>query len=187
MNLKLITAPLVEPVTRADLVSTDFLRGVDFDLASNQALFDNYLIPHARGLAEQWLDRKIISQTWELSLDNQPENVLFPFGMLSAVSYVKTMAEDDSATVESNYTYTLGDNARLWLRWGKIWTTTTRPYDVLRIGFICGWANAAAVPAAIKQGILIAVSFFHENRQSVNELPDQAKYAMSGYRIIQVT
>jgi uncharacterized phiE125 gp8 family phage protein len=189
-RLNLITGPTAEPVTREDLVATDFFKDVDFDLVKEQTLFDTWLLPHAREMAEQWLNRAIISQTWEMAIDYQPAIIEMPLGQLTSITSVTTIAGDvaETETIENtnNYSYSTGDFARVWLNTGYIWTTTTRPVDVMKIRFVCGWAAAANVPSAIKFGIMLAAVFYYENRQSVNVLPDEAKQAMMKYRIIRM-
>ncbi len=183
-KLELITAPATEPVTRAIITANDYLKDLDFSNAKEVDLFDNYLIPAARMMAEKYMNRAIISQTWELRFDYQPGEFAFPKGNLTSVTSVKTIAEDGTETTEStdNYTVITGDHGRLFLNPSYTWTSTTRPYNLFHVRFVCGWADENAVPEIIQNAIMQTIVQLYENREST-ELPAIAKILMDGYRL----
>lgn len=189
IRYELTTAPSTEPVTISDLQANEFLKSLDLTDAVNIALI-NAFITTARQLAEKYLNRAIISQTWKASFDCFPCVVDFRLGNLVSVSSVKTVNEDSTETTQAagSYSYTVGDGARLWLRDNYSWNTTTRALDVLRIAFLCGWANAAAVPQAIRTAIMITVAYLWTNRESINEsgLPPEARNILHPYKIMEL-
>jgi uncharacterized phiE125 gp8 family phage protein len=182
--LELITGPATEPVTRANIAANDYLKDLDFSNEKEVDLFDNYLIPSARMLTEKYMNRAIISQTWELRFDLQPDYIYFPKGNLTSVSTVKTISETGIETTEtsSHYTVVTGENGLLFLNPGYSWTSTTRPRSMFHVRFVCGWADADNVPEIIKNAIMQTLVHLYENREST-VIPGIAKILMDGYKI----
>jgi uncharacterized phiE125 gp8 family phage protein len=58
----------------------------------------------------------------------------------------------------------------------------------LIVNFVCGYTNAAAVPQAIKQAMLLIIGHLYENRSDVltgtqiNEMPLASRYLLEPYR-----
>jgi uncharacterized phiE125 gp8 family phage protein len=188
MRYTLITAPASEPVTISDLTGNEFLKSIDLTDPANIAMIES-LIKSSRQLAEEHTGRAIITQTWELIDDCAKCFYEFQKGNLTAVSSVKIVAEDSTETTEvsTKYSISTGDYARLWLREGQSWTESERMYEKIKIRFVCGWANAATVPPAIKHAIMVAVAYFWTNRESVNEagLPPESKRILAPFRLIE--
>src|SRR5690606_86660 len=60
----------------------------------------------------------------------------------------------------------VSEPARLVPAHGKSWPATRVQVNAVQIKYVAGWANAAAVPAAIKQWMLLQIGAMYENRQS---------------------
>lgn len=180
-----ITGPATEPLTISDLSTCDYLKGVDLTLTSEIALFNSYLIPSARQTVEGYLDRKLISQTWDIIFDYALDRVDFPFGQLISVTSVKIISDTDTETTDSSSKYSIqtGDNGALWLRQGYSWTTTLRPYRSFKIRFVCGYANAASVPAAIKTAMMMTIANYYEHRETVGTLEPNVKNILLPYKL----
>ena len=60
--------------------------------------------------------------------------------------------------------------------------------NALQLNFVCGYANAAAVPQPIKQALYMIIGHLYENRQDVitgtqvNEIPMASEYLLQPYR-----
>ena len=176
MSLTLITAPSLEPMTLAEAKLHLRVDGTDEDDLITA------LIVAARRRAEHLLTRALITQTWELTLDEFPaaDIQLLKPGVLSIVS-VKYL---DSAGVEQTVDsadYAL-DAATIpgWvlLASGASWPTTYDGANAVRVRFTCGYGPAASdVPADVVAWCKLQVGALYRNRegvaagQSVAELP----------------
>lgn len=165
MSLQLITGPTVEPVTLAEAKAQ--MRKPDS--AEDSLITDK--IAAAREEAEQYLDRALISQTWELTLDGfVDENgcalveIELPKARLLSVTSITYTAPDGTTAVMSPGDYVLdaaADNKPGWVipKYGTSWPATHPSANSVRIRFVCGYgATAASVPKAIKEWILKRVA-----------------------------
>ena len=185
MSLTIYAQPTEEPITAAEARAW-LKQSSDVD----DTWITNVLIPAARRVAEREMNRAIISQTWDLELDCQPEIITLPLGLVTAVTYVKTVADDDTETTESSTeTYHAEtDKAahnRIFLRLGATWTTTTRARGVMKIRYVVGWDDAASVPEDIKQGLCALVAHYYYNRGSIgsSDIPSVAADLLANWRI----
>jgi uncharacterized phiE125 gp8 family phage protein len=153
--------------------------------------------------AQNWLEtisnRKFLSQTWRVYLDRFPDGdrIYVPFGQLTSVAHVKFT---DSANVQ--YTFdsskyhvaTTREPGEIVLAYSQDWPSDTlKTVDAVEVQFTCGWANPAAVPAAIKQSVLMLAAHFYANRENVfvgetsavdeQEIPFGAIAMMTTWRI----
>lgn len=167
MGLKLITPPSTEPVTLTEVKS---------QLRIDSTTEDTYLgtlITAAREYCEMFQNRAFVSQTWELTLDTWPCFPLkLPMPQLVSVTSIKYY---DTANVEttwasSNYFVDVdSETGRVGLGYNiSLPTTTLRPINAVKIRYVAGYADAAAVPLRTKQAILMLVGHMHENRETVS-------------------
>lgn len=121
--------------------------------------------------AEQILGRALMPQTWQLQLDAFPEAfelTRVPVISVANVQYVD--ATGATQTLASNL-YAL-DNANdfgfayLVPAYGSIWPATRDQINAVSVQYVCGYANAAAVPESIKAWIKLQVGAMYENRAS---------------------
>lgn len=140
-KLKLITAPAVEPITDLDEVKKHLRIPVTYT-KDNAHL--TKLIKDARIEVEQFCDRALITQTWEMVFSSQPRKIDFPLGQLSSVTSIKTVADDESEVTESALIYTVekGEEGTAFLKVGQTWTSTSRQYDFFKARFVAGYGNA---------------------------------------------
>lgn len=189
MRLYLNTAPASEPVTLAEVRA--MLR-IPSTVTSHDTAIEGLYIPAARAACEQYMNRRIISQKWEISLDSQPSVIELPGGTVSEVDSVTTYDDDGSTTTTESATTTYhtktGEQAMVWLRNGATWTTTTRAYDVMRIIYTVGWADADAVPDTIRLAVMAAAVHFYDNpgATGADDLPAIVKAALQPWRIYKV-
>ena len=165
--LDLVTGPASEPVTIASLQANEYLKGVDLTDTETAALFTTDIIPSARTAVEEYMNRKLFTQTWNLTLDAPEGHVYFPFGQLQSVSSVKIYNSSNVAVTESSSRYTIktGDNGQLWVNSGSSWATTPRAYNAFVIQFVCGWASAASIPKDITTAIMTLCAYLYYNRE----------------------
>ena len=174
MTLKLISAPLTEPVTLAE-AKAHLRCGDDED-----ALI-GVLIQAAREQAQHLIGRALITQTWEQALDAFPDAEI-ELGM-PPVSSISEIVYIDAAGVQQTLSpalYTL--DTGIEPGWalpvqGAEWPETLDTASAVRVRFVCGYGAAAAVPAAIKSWMLLRIGTLYKMREemvvgrSVSDLP----------------
>lgn len=202
-NLKaytLVTAPATEPVSLTDVKT--FLR---IDGTADDAIL-TMLIASTRRMAEEYTKRALITQSWKLTMDrfSEWEDDILPPGHYTAptpflvngtqaiqlsrqpiqtITHIKTT---NSANVQSTVaaaTYTLDTaTGQILLNEGYSWPSELRARAAVEIQFAAGWANAAAVPDPIKQGILQHISASYTNKVCA-DIPAGSKALYDAFRL----
>jgi uncharacterized phiE125 gp8 family phage protein len=193
-GLKLILAPDHEPIT---LIEARLHLRLDAT-GSPASHPDDALVTSLIKAARQHIDgkdgllsRALITQTWELQLDGFPVNeirlALPPLQSVSSVKY------DDTAGVEQTVaTANYAVDAVTPPGWvipitGFSWPATMETPNAVRIRFVAGYGNAAAVPEPIKAAMKLLIGHLYENReevavaQTVSILPMAAEALLSPY------
>lgn len=127
----------------------------------------------AQAFLETITERKLITQTWRMFLDEFPagDRLVMPFGRLQSVTHLKYT---DTAGVQ--YTFpatsweasTARDPGVLALSYSKTWPTATlRVLDPIEIEFVCGWTTANNVPHDLRAAILLMAAHLYEHRETV--------------------
>lgn len=160
MILSRFAAPAATPV------SLDEARAHCRAETADDTMLQIYLdaaVAHVDG-AEGVLGRCLVTQTWDLTLDAFPAIINVPLPTLSSVTSI-TYVDADGATQTlasnayrvSGQTITPGDAG---------WPSTDNVTGAVTVRFVAGFGNAAAVPAAIKNAILLFVGDSMENREA---------------------
>lgn len=162
MNLRLITAPTVEPV--AVETAKLYLR---VDGTEDNALITS-LIKAAREKGEELARRAFITQTWEMTLDAWPNGYLKlyrpPLQSITSVKYL------DNASVEHLWTDYVFDirNEPGVLFFETIPGDALFESGAILIRYQAGFGNdESSVPEGIKNAILSLVAYWYENRESL--------------------
>ena len=168
MITTLKTAPVLKPLTVEELKWHLYIVG--------DTTWDSHLetlIDAATAWVEQYMCRKLITQTWYAYYDSFPNGDMYiPFGNLSSVTAIKYTDIDDAELTLSSANYYVDTKSvpgRIVLKDGEVWPTTTlRPYNPVEVEFITGYgATYASVPADIKHAMKLLIGHWHENRESV--------------------
>jgi uncharacterized phiE125 gp8 family phage protein len=190
MSLTLITPPAKEPLTLEDTKA--HLRVTindDDDYIST-------LIAVVRERCEAATRRTLITQTWDLFLDQwptwdgyhggqtfEPVNTLLPAGgyvalpkaPLQSVTFVKytDLAGNVNTWDPSNYLIdapvgTRCARGRLSLGWVKVWPIIRPTMNAIQIRMVTGYGDDGnAVPALLRQGMLLDAGTLYETREAV--------------------
>jgi len=168
MILKLITAPAAEPLDTDDVKLN--LR-VDHDAEDTRF---SALIKVARESVETITRRALISQTWELVLDNWPAADWFeiPLPPLQSVTSIQYKDEDGTESTLSASSYivdTDSEPGRVHLADGETWPADTLyPLAAIRVRFVAGYGDEGSdVPESILQAMHLIVGHYYENREAV--------------------
>ena len=152
MPLILIAAPATEPVTSAEVKTSARIDGTEFD--TQIAI----IIPAIRAAAEHELGRRLITQTVEMVLDEFPTNEI-DLTLPDAKSITSVKYLDDSGVEQtlSGAVYSLDDDStpsRVLLKYGQTWPITQDVPNAVRVRFVVGYGDAAAVPSNVKLWII---------------------------------
>jgi len=161
--------------------------GVEIVKSAGPAVEDDLLtaiIESARRDCELFQNRSYVTQTWELWLDEFPDEYFIelpmpPVQSVTSVKYYNT--NDTEAEFSSDYYYvdTKGEPGRVVLNFGESWPSTTlRPGNGVCITYDAGYGDAGSdVPENIRRAILLLIGHYYENREAVtvgqggNKLP----------------
>ncbi|WP_430229916.1 head-tail connector protein [Nitrosomonas communis] len=168
MTLKLITGPASEPLTLPEAKA--HLRVTSN--AEDALITDQITVvrEQCEGVLRR---RKLISQSWQLTLDDFDDRITIPMVGVTSITSIKY---DDPNGIEQTIAssdYVLKNNSdddppKIVESNGYTWPDVHDSIDNVRIVFVCGYANAAAVPAALKKWMLLQIGHWYNNRESVN-------------------
>lgn len=165
-------APSTEPLTLAE--AKLYLR-VD-DNAEDRLITEQITV--SRELAEQFLRRSLMPQTWKLAYDDGvPAEVALPRGPVQSVVSVLIRSASGIVQTVAASTYTL-TAAKQSLRFSQSLTG-----DQIEITYVTGYATQAEIPRAIRQGMLAQLSALYDNRgEAVDGISPQAAALWAPYR-----
>ncbi|MGM4911442.1 head-tail connector protein [Rhizobium sp. 768_B6_N1_8] len=126
-------------------------------------------------------------QTWRLSLDHFPCEIVVPLGPVTEVTSVAYQdANGDTATV-SGLRFDLDESPlRIWPARDTAWPETYCEPGAVKITFACGYEK---LPADLRAAILLLVGHFYEHREAVTtdlkavELPMGVASILERYRV----
>ena len=177
MNFKLKTAPVKKPLSLNE--AKDHLN-IELDDTDN----DDYiktLISTATDSVEQYLHRRLITQTWYLYLDGWwYEHLIIPFGKLQSVTSIKYKDTDGDSTTWSTDDYIVNsdsDPGEIVLGYEKSFPTTTLyPSNPITVEFICGYGDDGNdIKENILHAIKLRISDLYEYRETEMFTPNYAK------------
>lgn len=189
MPIKIITAPSEEPVSLAE--ARDHCR---VDGTADDALLA-VLIASARQSAEHETGRALCTQTRELVLDAFPEACVLRGAPIQSVTSVKFLDTDGVEQTLDPQDYLLDKDSEpgyVTPAYGKAWPDSYPVPNAVRVRYVCGYGNAAAVPAAIKSWMLLAIGTLYAQRETAVEgqlasLPDRFWHRLlDPYRLYEV-
>jgi uncharacterized phiE125 gp8 family phage protein len=167
-------APAEAPVSLATAKSQLRIDGSDEDTIV-QGMLDA-AVAYLDGYAGI-LGRCMVTQTWELTIDTWPSNgiIPLPFPDVSTVAIAYEDANGDTQTLASS-AYYLSPTHRgvnVMQMPGAEWPET-EPQGVqsVTITFTAGYGGASAVPAPIKQAVIMLTGNLYKNRESTLQSGD---------------
>jgi uncharacterized phiE125 gp8 family phage protein len=184
MNTVLITAPVELPVSLPEV--KNFLK-IEDSVTEDDALIVA-LMRAAAAQAESYLNRKLITQTWELKLDRFPcGDIEIPYGTLQSVTSITYTDTDQSSQTWATSQYqvdTSGVLGRIAPVYGVTYPSTYDQYNAVVVRFTCGYGTApASVPEEIRVAILMTIQDWYDKR-SEGSLPRVAELLMAAQRIM---
>lgn len=173
--------PTVEPVSLQEAKA--HLR---VDETDDDALI-GALITAARQYGEHQMRRSLITQSWRLVLDSfpgygqtgvaygraysMPANAIqLEYGSVQSITSITYLAMDGTTQTMPSTDYvadTSGGLARITPVFGKIWPIPMPQIGSVKVDYVAGYGGAAAVPAGIRQWMLLRIGALYENREEI--------------------
>lgn len=163
MTTVVYTAPTEEPVT-----ATEAKLHAKIDTTADDALI-TILISSVRQLAELELGRKIITQTLDTYFDEFPDEiVLMPLQSVTSIAYDDVDGVNQTISASEYRVDTYGHHSRITPAYGYSWPSTRQQTNAVKVRYVAGYGLSAAVPACIKNWMLIRIAQAYEQRLAIN-------------------
>jgi uncharacterized phiE125 gp8 family phage protein len=138
----------------------------------------NVLIASARAAAEQELHRYLITQTLDAYFDEFPAypNDRFAIGRhfrlpplqsVTSITYVDTDGVTQTLAADQYLVDAKSQPARIDPAYGVSWPSTREQSNAVIVRFIAGYGAASAVPACIKNWMLLRIASAWDNRSAL--------------------
>lgn len=163
MSITITVQPAEEPVTLAEAKLQVELIGDAHDTMLTS------LIVAARRYVEARTHRGLVSQTRVLRMDRFPPVITLREGLLTSVSSVTYVdpAGDTQTLAPADYQVDqYSDPPRIAPAYGLAWPATRDQFDAVTVTYVCGYADATAVPEDIKSAIKLVIGDMFANRES---------------------
>lgn len=168
LRLVLVTAPSAYPVSLTEVKS--HLR-VD---TTDEDTYLNSLIKAATIYVERRQWRALITQTWDLVLDEFPEDdtITIPMPPLQSVTSITYTDNDGNTSTFSSDNYivdTDSEPGRVVLKSDASWPSDTlQEAAAVTVRFVAGYGDSAdSVPETTRIAILMLIANWYENREPV--------------------
>lgn len=182
MTLILVTPASSYPVSLDEAKAQCFATGTsDFDGQLGQ------FIAGACDAAEKYLGVALTEQTWTLLLDAWADEIELPFGPITGTPAIKYFDTSNTEQTLSSSLYQVDAYRappRIVPAYGETWPDTYTRLNAISVTFTTA---PAAIPASVKQAILMMVGFWFSNREAinvgniVNEVPMAWKHLLDPY------
>lgn len=197
----LVTPPAAEPVTLDEAKTWLRVSHSDEDTAISS------LISAARDVAEKYMRRALVTQTWKISADlpsnkygsslpdgtyNLPISVLngdlptevdLPYKPIQSITSVQTYDTANTASTYSSSNYFLDTaSGRMVLNNTAVWPSNLRDKAALVVTYVAGYDKISNIPPSIKNAIKMHVHAMYDARTEC-EIPMDAMRIYDQYKI----
>ncbi|MGE0109109.1 MAG: head-tail connector protein [Bdellovibrionales bacterium] len=192
MSNQLLSAPIVEPVTLADMKA--YAR---ISHANDDALLTD-LISGAREWCEAFTGRAFITQTWRCTLSVFPKGrvLILPSGPLqsiTSVTFYNASGEASSFDVSHLLLESGSVPSRAVLEDNAVWFPLQRAANGMVVDYVVGYGSSSAdVPAPLRLAIKQLVLHWYENREaiardeSITRVPMTVEALLKEYRVFKI-
>jgi uncharacterized phiE125 gp8 family phage protein len=199
MNLHRITPPAELPVSLAEVKAAAKLDGID---DSEDPVIAGYIrasIDRVDG-PDGWIQRALLTQTWELRLDAFPGRLSWnprlrwpvefspkrleielPLPPLQSVQSITYVVDDNEIELDPAAYQVIGAGGRNKARIRPIvsWPGSSDVSEAVRVRFVCGYGDSwNDVPEAIRSAIILMTRGFYDDCES-----DVAQLLLRPYRV----
>ena len=178
MSLRLITPPASYPVTAAEVKLNSRWDGADLD-----TLIDTH-IATATALVQKYTGRAIISQTWELVLDDFSDAIMLPLGPVTSITSISYYDTAEALQTLASDQYTLdnvSDPGWIVRPTDVTYPTVADGVNNVIIRFVAGMDTNSDDYKLCKSAVMLTTSFLIDN-PTAGELPIPAMNLLANSR-----
>jgi uncharacterized phiE125 gp8 family phage protein len=169
LGASIVTKPANEPVSL-----TEVKAHLRIDTSDSDMQLMGHIVA-ARQLVEAHLRRALITQTWNLKLDEWPSNYridvpLLPLQSVSSITYLNTSGDSTTlSTADYSVIGTGADNfGAIVPAFNTNWPETYYVPEAITVQFVAGYGSShGEVPAPIRQAILFQVEILFDRHSKV--------------------
>ena len=153
------------------------------------------LIAAATDEAERWTRRQFVTATWDEYLDAFPDTILVKHPPLQSVTEIKYVDTEGVPQTLADTLYTVDAHSfkgRIVPAFGLSWPSVRSVVNAVQLTYKAGYGDDAAdVPAAIREAILLRVGGFYLNHEDVvigtiaTELPLASRCLLRPFRVVE--
>jgi uncharacterized phiE125 gp8 family phage protein len=186
MAVNQTSAPAVEPLSTAE--AKDHLKITHSD---DDTIIDSY-VTAARLWCEAFIQRQLITATWELVLDAfWADAIPLPFPPLASVTSVQYIDTDGDSQTFSSDDYVVDTKSapgRIYLAYNESWPTTRQVREAVTITYVAGYgASGSDVPEEIRTAIRLLTAHYYEHREGeAGAVPDVVRQILWSKRCVGV-
>lgn len=171
-GLTLVTAPAVEVVTAAQVKSH-----ARIDTTADDTHLSSFLIPAARRHLESAYNLAMVNQTWDLALDefpNDPDRPIwiprYPLVSITSITYVDTAGASQTWASSKYRVDTAHRPGRVTPAYGETWPSTRDQTGAVVVRFVAGHGAAATdVPEVMRLAVMAYVAHLYAHRELVTD------------------
>jgi uncharacterized phiE125 gp8 family phage protein len=152
------------------------------------------LVAAATAQAEAYCRRRFVTQRWRATFDRFPAGALVlphpPLASVETVTYVDPAGVVQTLASLDFVVRTTETPGEVVPACGKDWPAARDVQDAVAVEFTCGYGAPDAVPASIKQAVLLLVGTLYANRETVapvamQPIPHTAEWLLGPYRVVR--
>ena len=169
--LSLVTAPTAEPVSLDEAKTHLRVTGNDEDLLIDALI--KAARQHVEG-RDGWLNRALITQTWDLFLDCFPKSSelpivvpLPPLQSITSITYLDGAGASQTWVVTDYTVDAKSEPGRITPAYGKSYPSTRNVMNAVTVRFVAGYGGPVAVPGPLKLALGALVAHFYEHREPI--------------------
>jgi len=149
------------------------------------------LIEAARLQVEATTGRTLVAQTRDEAFDYFMPTLELPHGPVSAVTWIKYVAEDEVLTTLSASLYRadlVNIPARITPAYNQEWPTTLAVTNAVQVRYE---TSTAAIPATLKRAVMLLAAHWYESRVpvgagSLGDMPHMVADLVGPYRVMRL-
>jgi uncharacterized phiE125 gp8 family phage protein len=192
--LVVVTSPAVEPIT---LEQFKTYARVDSDLAAQDLLIANDIIPSARERCEEYANRAFVEQELLLTLDGfrDPWNgsrssIRLPRPPLVGVTSIKYLDPEGLEQTLDESAYRVDKDrepGRVLLGHGRAWPAVLEQESVVFISFKAGYSQTeAGLPGYVRDAVYLAAATRFEHREEILTGTTVTELSMTAQRLLRL-
>lgn len=172
-RLRRVTDAAVEPVSVAE--AKQQANYEDDDQDQNFAVF----VKAAREMYERDTQRALLTQSWQLSLDCFPDDVIelrrCPVSAVTSITYLDDAGASQTLSTDIYQVDVHNEPARITRKYNKTWPSTYPQAGAVTVSFTVGYGSTVeSVPATAKMAIRLLAAHWFNNREAVGNFGDIA-------------